>query len=100
MTDSRPRPSAPTAPPRQQRLATHEVFNQSAALVDYNVYAGDDALREAVTRHGADWAHESLHAHGARTGSAVVFEFGFLAYLHAPQFEAEDRQGFRFDEVQ
>ena len=31
---------------------THEVSNQFDELQDYNLYATDTALQEAVTRHG------------------------------------------------
>ena len=48
---------------------THEVFNQSRPLVDYNAYQHDTALGEAVQRHGAGWAQESLLQHGARTAA-------------------------------
>jgi putative acyl-CoA dehydrogenase len=78
---------------------THEVFNQSRPLVDYNAYQHDTALREAVQRHGAGWAQESLEAHGAVTGSARVIEWGFLANEYKPQFESHDRQGYRVDRV-
>ncbi len=78
---------------------THEVFNQSRPLVDYNAYDNDTALREAVQRHGASWAGESLSAHGAVTGSARVIEWGFLANEYKPQFEPHDRQGYRVDRV-
>ncbi len=79
--------------------STHEVFNQSEALVDYNAYRGDTALREAVRRHGAGWAEEAIDAHGARTGSAEVIEWGFLANEYKPQFFSHDRQGHRVDFV-
>ena len=78
---------------------THEVFNQSPPLVDYNAYDGDTALREAVLRHGAGWAEDSLSAHGAVTGSGRVIEWGFLANEYKPQFEPHDRQGYRVDRV-
>ncbi|MEZ5573053.1 MAG: acyl-CoA dehydrogenase family protein [Halioglobus sp.] len=78
---------------------THEVFNQSRPLVDYNAYDSDAALREAVQRHGAGWAEKSLFTHGARTGSAAVIEWGFLANEYKPQFESHDRQGHRIDRV-
>ena len=55
---------------------THEVFNQARALEDYNAYDNDTALREAVCRHGAGWAEDTLSAHGAKTGSAEVIEWG------------------------
>ena len=78
---------------------THEVFNQARALEDYNAYDNDTALREAVARHGASWAEDALSAHGARTGSAEVIEWGFLANEHKPQFFSHDRQGYRVDLV-
>ena len=78
---------------------THEVFNQSHPLEDYNAYDQDTALREAVRRHGAAWAEDSLSAHGAVTGSARVIEWGFLANEYKPQFEPHDRQGYRVDRV-
>jgi putative acyl-CoA dehydrogenase len=78
---------------------THEVSNQATALVDYNAYDNDTALREAVLRHGATWAEPSLSAHGALTGSARVIEWGFLANEYKPQFESHDRQGYRVDRV-
>lgn len=78
---------------------THEVFNQARALEDYNAYDNDTALREAVRRHGAGWAEEKLSAHGAKTGSAEVIEWGFLANEHKPQFFSHDRQGYRVDFV-
>ncbi|WP_290537804.1 acyl-CoA dehydrogenase family protein [Alcanivorax sp.] len=78
---------------------THEVFNQARALENYNAYDNDTALREAVRRHGAGWAEDKLSAHGAKTGSAEVIEWGFLANEHKPQFFSHDRQGYRVDFV-
>ncbi|WP_396020960.1 acyl-CoA dehydrogenase family protein [Alcanivorax limicola] len=78
---------------------THEVFNQAPPLQDYNAYDTDTALREAVQRHGGGWAQARLSAHGARTGSAEVIEWGFLANEFKPQFHSHDRQGYRVDLV-
>ncbi|MEE3320605.1 MAG: acyl-CoA dehydrogenase family protein [Pseudomonadota bacterium] len=78
---------------------THEVFNQARVLEDYNPYDTDDALRDAVQRHGAGWAEAKLSAHGAKTGTAEVIEWGFLANEHKPQFFSHDRQGYRVDLV-
>ncbi len=78
---------------------THEVFNQAKPLENYNPYDTDNALREAVCRHGAGWAEERLSAHGAKTGTAEVIEWGFLANEHKPQFSSHDRQGYRVDYV-
>ena len=79
--------------------STHDVFNQSSPLVDYNAYDGDTALREAVRRHGGGHANDALHAHGALTGSADVIEWGFLANEHKPRFDSHDPQGHRIDRV-
>ncbi len=78
---------------------THEVFNQSRPLEGYNSYAGDTALRDAVQRHGAGWAEQTLTEHGARCGSAQVYEWGFQANEHKPQYFSHDRQGYRVDLV-
>ena len=76
---------------------THEVFNQTPPLVDYNVFEGDTALKEAVIREGAAWAIPQISAHGARTGSAEVIEWGYLANEFKPQFHSHDRLGNRVD---
>ena len=61
---------SPAAPPSERFLAvTHEVINQPTELADYNLYATDDALREAVAREGAEWASADLHDFGARVGA-------------------------------
>lgn len=80
-------------------VLNHDVFNQSPPLVDYNAYRGDDALRDAVHRHGGAWADDALAAHGAKTGRADVIEWGFLANTHRPTFDSHDRQGRRVDLV-
>ena len=78
---------------------THEVFNQPRPLEGYNSYLTDTALREGVARHGAAWAEDSLVQHGARCGSADVYEWGFRANEYKPQFFSHDRQGHRVDLV-
>ena len=50
---------------------THVVENQPPPLRDYNVYAQDAALVEAVAREGAAWAAPQLQAFGALTGSQI-----------------------------
>ena len=81
-------------------MATHEVFNQPPPLVDYNLYEGDAALREAVAREGAGWAEEHLVAFGKRLGSAEVIEWGVQANRNPPILHAFDRYGRRRDTVE
>ena len=78
---------------------THEVINQPTELADYNLYAQDAALREAVAREGGGWADASLHAFGARIGTAEYLELGALANRHQPEFDTHDRFGHRVDLV-
>lgn len=79
--------------------STHEVMNQTPPLVDYNTYEGDTALKEAVVREGAAWAIPQISAHGARTGSAEMIEWGYQANEFKPQFYSHDRLGNRVDLV-
>lgn len=76
---------------------THEVFNQTPALENYNSYDSDPALQEAVRREGAAWAEDAIRAHGARCGSAEVIGWGFLANEFRPDFHSHDRTGQRTD---
>ena len=79
--------------------ATHEVLNQPFALADYNLFTGDAALREGVSREGADWASADLEAFGAKLGAADYLELGALANRYPPDFDTHDRYGRRVDLV-
>lgn len=79
-------------------VETHEVFNQSLALENYNIYHCDVALQEAVTVNGGvdDGA---LSHHGERCGRADVINWGFEANENKPQLDTHDRFGHRVDLV-
>jgi putative acyl-CoA dehydrogenase len=81
-------------------FATHEVFNQPPPLVDYNVFASDRALVEAVEREGGGWAKERLSAFGARLGRGETIEWGFQANRNPPTLQTFDRFGKRRDTVE
>jgi putative acyl-CoA dehydrogenase len=78
---------------------THEVINVGRELQDYNLFATDTALREAVSREGAAWAEPELQACGARFGAADYLELGHLANRFQPELETHDRFGHRVDLV-
>lgn len=78
---------------------THEVLNQSTELQDYNLFAQDMTLQEAVAREGAAWATDELHAFGALTGRAEYLELGTLANENKPELFTHDRFGRRVDLV-
>src|SRR4029077_16441059 len=67
--------------------ATHEVVNQPTELADYNLYAADRALQEAVAREGAASAQAGLLEFGRRIGAAGYLELGRLANQYPPEFE-------------
>ena len=81
-------------------MATHEVLNQAHALENYNAYANNLALQEAVAREHAGWAHEWLVARGAEVGSAEWIEHGRLANTFPPTPKLFDTYGNRCDEVE
>ena len=78
---------------------THTVENVSRELQDYNLYAEDRALQEAVAREGAAWADESLSAFGHDVGRAEYLQLGFAANKYTPEFDTHDRFGNRVDLV-
>ena len=79
---------------------THEVFNQTPPLADYNLYSANLALREAVAREGASWADTWLSDRGAELGSAEMFERGIIANKNSPSLKTFDAMGNRADQVE
>jgi putative acyl-CoA dehydrogenase len=79
---------------------SHEVVNQSPPLVEYDLFASDRALVEAVRREGAGWAEADLAAFGRRLGSQEVLDWGAQANRYPPVLQAFDRFGHRRDEVE
>jgi len=98
MDTSTPSGSGRTAPDRFLAV-THEVINQPIELADYNLYAADRALREAVAREGAGAFESDLVEFGRRVGTAEYLELGQLANRYPPEFEPNDRFGHRTDLV-
>jgi putative acyl-CoA dehydrogenase len=79
---------------------THTVFNQTPPLTDYNLFAADLALREAVQREGGGAAAAELAGAGAALGTAAVFEDGRLANRNPPILHTFDGRGERIDTVE
>ncbi|QCI69475.1 acyl-CoA dehydrogenase [Phreatobacter stygius] len=80
--------------------ATHEVFNQSGSLADYNAFAGDTALVEAARVFGTDWAGDHLRRAGAIVGSEKVQNLARQANRNLPELRTHDRFGNRLDVVE
>ena len=51
-------------------LPTHVVTNQPPPLEDYDLYATDPGIKEAVARVGAGWAEDRIAALGRACGTA------------------------------
>nr|WTB34440.1 acyl-CoA dehydrogenase family protein [Streptomyces sp. NBC_00830] len=83
---------------------THTVSNQVPPLVDYDVFAADRALTEAVERHLAPellaGARDELGELGRCAGSAQVQRWGAQANEYPPKLRTHDRYGHRIDEVE
>jgi putative acyl-CoA dehydrogenase len=80
-------------------FVTHEVFNQSKPLSEYNLYKTNIALQEAVEREGGGWAHRNLQSWGEQLGKAELYEQAGLANKNEPVLKLFDRFGNRVDQV-
>jgi putative acyl-CoA dehydrogenase len=79
---------------------THEVFNQAETLVDYNLFAGNQALQAALKFNAPSLDTAPLHALGASLGTRDMQQHARLANTHTPQLHTHDRMGKRVDEVE
>jgi putative acyl-CoA dehydrogenase len=80
--------------------STHEVFNQAQSLVDYNLFAGNQALQAALTFNAPGLDTASLHALGASLGTREMQTHARLANVHTPALRTHERTGVRVDEVE
>jgi putative acyl-CoA dehydrogenase len=81
-------------------FATHEVFNQSPAFEDVNLFTSDRALMDAVNREGGKAAAKRLTAFGEVCGSAEAFQRQRLANENPPKLRTFDSKGHRLDIVE
>ncbi|MGH2989096.1 MAG: acyl-CoA dehydrogenase family protein [Solirubrobacterales bacterium] len=79
---------------------THEVFNQSTPLENYNVFGEDRALVEALRREGGEWAEDRALQIGEVAGRARTLRWGAEANENTPVLRTHDRFGNRIDEVE
>ena len=73
--------------------------NQPPPLQDYNAFAGDYALREAMRDAGIEQTRE-LHEIGGLAGSERAQTWARLANEFPPRLHTHDRFGNRIDEVE
>jgi putative acyl-CoA dehydrogenase len=80
--------------------ATHEVSNQPAPLVDYNLFSGNRALRAALAFNAPGLETAALVALGDQLGTRQMQLHARLANVFTPQLRSHDRFGHRIDEVE
>ena len=80
--------------------ATHEVFNQPAPLVNYNLFTGNRALQDAIKFNAPALHTGSLSELGKTLGSDAMQTHARLANVHGPRLHSHDRFGNRVDEVE
>jgi putative acyl-CoA dehydrogenase len=83
-----------------KNAGTHEVFNQPAPLVDYNLFETNRPLRDALQFNAPALQLAQLHELGAAVGSADMQTHARLANTHTPELHTHDRFGRRIDEVE
>ena len=80
--------------------STHAVTNQPVPLVDYNLFAGNQALRAALALHAPRMDTTPLDTLGRQLGTAEMQNHARLAHQFPPQLQTHDRQGRRSDTVE
>jgi putative acyl-CoA dehydrogenase len=78
---------------------THDVANQAPPLVDYDLFAADRALGDAVRGLVNTESERLLHRIGAFAGGAEAIAWGFEANANPPKLAVFDRFGHRIDAV-
>ncbi|MGV8804219.1 MAG: isovaleryl-CoA dehydrogenase [Polaromonas sp.] len=79
---------------------THEVFNQPEPLVNYNLFAGNRALQDALKFNAPGLDTAALTQLGATLGTAQMQAHARLANVHKPELHTHDRFGRRIDQVE
>lgn len=85
---------------RPAPIDTHVVENQSVPLVDYDIFAADDALADAVVAFGAESDAPGLSKLGRLASSEIVQTWARQADQNKPILHTHDRYGSRIDEVE
>ena len=84
----------------QPSFATHEVFNQSPPFEDFDLFAVDRPLVEAVKANGGATAERELSEFGKHWGSAAMADRGRAANENTPKLRSFDAKGNRRDQVE
>jgi putative acyl-CoA dehydrogenase len=80
--------------------ATHDVFNQPTALVDYNLLTGNRPLLAALKFNAPELDISELLSLGKNLGTREMQTHARLANANLPQLHSHDRFGRRIDQVE
>ncbi len=75
-------------------------LNQPPILENYNLFASDTALCEAMKANGGAWNDEHARKFGEILGRSETLELGNLANKNPPVLRTHDRFGNRLDTVE
>jgi putative acyl-CoA dehydrogenase len=81
-------------------MPTHEVFNQSSAYADVDLFEADAAMRGALAFVAPALDIAPLAKLGRLCGSARMQEHARLANVHTPELRTHDTHGRRIDQVE
>ena len=76
------------------------VANQPPPFEGVNLFASDNALREAVAREGGAGHAARIDRFGAKMGAPETWALASAAHRHAPELGSFNRYGRRVDEVE
>jgi putative acyl-CoA dehydrogenase len=79
---------------------THDVFNQPEPLADYNLFAGNRAMQDALKFNAPDLDTAQFTTLGGELGTREMQNHARLANVFTPQLHSYDRFGHRADEVE
>ena len=77
-----------------------ESLNQPPILENYNLFASDTALQNAVAANGGAWNDARAERFGEILGRSEMLELGNLANRNTPVLKTHDRFGNRLDVVE
>src|SRR5207248_5812230 len=84
----------------QARFETHDIVNQSPPYEDVDLFASDQALRDAVKANRAGAEAAALSEVGRHWGTAAMFDAARVANENTPQLKTFDTRGFRRDLIE
>lgn len=81
-------------------MPTHAVFNQAKPFVGFNLFTGNEPLRDGVKAYAPHLNVSGLGAIGAIANSEAMVSHARLANIHEPRLKSHAKTGERVDVVE